>query len=217
MISVDHLLDARAPGLAQRPWLGPTARLALRYLTHEQAFQDFERDFPHLKGLDFVDQVLEYFDFSYAISDQDLERLPVEGRAVIVANHPLGSLDGLALVKLVSRIRPDVKIVANDLLMALEPLRELLMPVDNMGGRTAKSGLKAIHQHLNQDGCLIIFPAGEVSRLSFAGVKDGKWNTGFLRMAKAAEAPIVPVHLDARNSLTFYMASAIFKPYPLSC
>lgn len=212
MIHVEELLASRAPHLAQKPWLSKPLTLILRYLTHERAFQSFAQDYPHLRGLDFIDQVLEYFDFDYQVSERHLERIPASGRVVIAANHPLGSLDGLSLVKLVSQLRPDVKIVANQVLMAIEPLNDLLLPVDNMSGQTARRSLARINQHLDQDGALIIFPAGEVSRLSPSGVKDGPWNTGFLRMARRAKAPILPVFVDGRNSLAFYLASAMFKP-----
>lgn len=212
MIQVEQWLNQSAPRLAQRPWLGRLAHLALRYLTHEKAFQGFAQDYPHLKGLDFIEQVLEYFDFDYQISDRHLQRIPTQARVVIAANHPLGSLDGLALVKLVSQLRGDVKIVANEILTAIEPLESMLLPVDNMGGQTARRQLAAIHEHLENDGALIIFPAGEVSRLGTTGVKDGPWQTGFLRMARRAHAPIVPVYVDGRNSAVFYWVSAMFKP-----
>ena len=212
MINVDTLIENRAPQIAKKPWLSKPITLLLRYLTHEKAFLEFEHDYPHLDGLDFIDQVLEYFDFDYQISDRHLERIPTQGKVVIVANHPLGSLDGLALVKLVKQLRPDVKIVANEMLMAIKPLHSLLLPVNNMGGRTARQSLQRIHQHIENQGALIIFPAGEVSRLSPAGVKDGKWNSGFLRIAKKGNAPILPIFVDGRNSLAFYLASAMFKP-----
>ena len=212
MIHVDQMLQSRAPHLAEKPWISKPLTLLLRYLTHERAFQSFEQDYPHLKGLDFIQQVLDFFEFDYQISDRHLERIPSHGRVVIAANHPLGSLDGLSLVKLVSQVRPDVKIVANQILMAIEPLNDLLLPVDNMSGQTARASLSAIHTHLDGEGALIIFPAGEVSRLSPSGVKDGSWNTGFLRMARRAKAPILPVFVDGRNSLAFYLASAMFKP-----
>lgn len=212
MINVDSLIQERAPQLVEKPWVYKPLTLLLRYLTHEKAFQEFATQYPHLKGLDFIDQVLEFFDFDYQISDRHLERIPSQGRVVIVANHPLGSLDGLALVKLVKQVRPDVKIVANELLMAIEPLHPLLLPVNNMTGQTARHALKRLHEHVDQDGALIIFPAGEVSRLSPVGVKDGVWNSGFLRIAKKSNSPILPVFVDGRNSLAFYLASAMFKP-----
>ena len=59
---------------------------------------------------------------------------------------------------------------------------------------------------------IIIFPAGEVSRLNFSGVKDSRWRSGFLRLAHSAKAPILPIYVDGRNSIPFYLASMVYKP-----
>lgn len=183
------------------------------FLFHESEFKSFEEKYPHLKGFDFVDQVLDHFDFQYALSDRERECIPAEGPVVIVSNHPIGSLDGLALLKMVSEVRRDVKAVANELLMSLPPLENVLLPVDNMGNRTAKQNIKAIDQHLQEKGgAIIIFPAGEVSRVGPTGVKDGKWHNGFIKFAKKAKAPILPIFIDGRNSIFFYSVSLLAKP-----
>jgi putative hemolysin len=184
----------------------------LRMLFHEKEFQQFGEDYPHLTGLDFIEQVFNFFDFSYAVRHNERERIPVTGRLVIIANHPIGTLDGMALLKLVSEVRSDVKVMANDVLMAIQPLHEMLLPVDNMRGSTARERLAAVYRHLESEGALIIFPAGEVSRMSTTGIRDGKWRTGFLRIAEATQSPILPVFVDARNSLFFYSLSMLSKP-----
>ncbi len=213
MISIESVIEQRFPGFTQRrPLLGETLLRFLRYLCHEREFKQFEETFPHVEGFDFVEQALEYFDFSFRVKDSEIERIPTQGRVVIVANHPIGSLDGLALLKMVGEIRPDVKAVANEILYALEPLRSLLLPVDNMSGRTGREQLKAIKNHLDDEGAIIIFPAGEVSRMGPTGIKDGRWNSGFLRFASSKNAPILPMFVDGRNSIFFYSLSLLAKP-----
>ncbi|MDF1691349.1 MAG: lysophospholipid acyltransferase family protein [Zhongshania sp.] len=214
MISVDSVIDEQFPRISKgSPRIKKTLAALLKYLFHEAEFKQFERDYPYLQGLDFVEKGLEFFDFGYAVSALDKERIPVAGRVVIVSNHPIGSLDGLALLKLVSEVRSDVKVVANELLYAIKPLRSLLLPVDNMSGkRNRKENLQAIHGHLNDEGAVIIFPAGEVSRFSPAGIRDGRWRNGFIKFAAKAKAPILPVHINARNSVFFYALSLLAKP-----
>ena len=175
-------------------------------------FREFEADYPHLHGFDFVDQVLRYFQFDYRVSSHEKERIPAAGPVVIIANHPIGSLDGLALLKLVSEVRGDVKVVANQLLFSLKPLRRLLLPVDNMGQKTTRENIRAIDHWLENNGAVIIFPAGEVSRFGPQGIRDGRWNTGFLRIASRHEAPILPIFINGRNSLFFYSLSLIARP-----
>lgn len=213
MINIEAEVTARFPRLAARqPLLSKSLIGWLRYLCHEQEFRQFEQRYPHLTGFDFVEQVLNYFEFDYRIGERDRARIPLQGRVVIVANHPIGSLDGLALLRLVGEIRRDVKVIANDVLYALKPLRSLLLPVDNMGQKTPKENVLAIREHLNNDGAVIIFPAGEVSRMSPVGVRDGRWNSGFLRFAQSTQAPILPMFVDGRNSLFFYALSFLAKP-----
>lgn len=212
MINVEQIIAKQLPALENKPWLYKPVKGALRYLLHEQDFIDFAARYPHLRGQEFIEQVLDYFNFRYSVRSNEIERIPVTGRIVIIANHPIGSLDGLALLKMISSVRPDVKAVANQLLMALSPLHSLLLPVNNMSGGTEREHLSNIQQHLDNEGALIIFPAGEVSRLKPYGIRDNKWHSGFLRLAMQKKAPILPVYIDGRNSALFYGTSMLYKP-----
>src|ERR1022692_4303120 len=155
MISVENVVTARFPDFSQRnPTIYKTVVAILRFLFREVEFRRFSERYPHLTGFDFVEQALDHFDFGVTVSDRERERIPAWGRVVIVANHPIGSLDGLALLKLVSEVRRDVKVVANDVLAAVEPLQNLLLPVDTFGSRSTRDNLRAIEQHLQNDGAL---------------------------------------------------------------
>lgn len=213
MLNVETLVQERYPRLWQdRPLLARPLITALRLLFHEKELQQLEAASPHLKGFDFVEQVLAYFDFTYRVRDSEWERIPPQGKVVIVANHPIGTLDGLVLLKIVREIRRDVKVLANEVLSAVKPLESLLLPVDNMGGNTPRKNLRAMQQFLDNDGALIIFPSGEVSRFGAKGVRDGEWRTGFLRIAATAKAPILPIYVDGRNSAFFYALSFLARP-----
>ncbi|WP_281782113.1 lysophospholipid acyltransferase family protein [Lysobacter auxotrophicus] len=166
----------------------------------------------HLRDFDFVAAGLDHLQARYVVDAAELGRIPASGRLLIVANHPSGALDALALLDAVGRVRRDVRIVANDLLGALEPLSGLLLPVRILGGRPSVQSLAAIDDALRADQCVIVFPAGEVARLGLRGVTDGRWRRGFLRFARSAGAPVLPVRIEARNSALFYGASALFKP-----
>ena len=84
--------------------------------------------------------------------------------------------------------------------------------MDNLGGKTTRPQIAAMRAHLEQGGALILFPAGEVSRLRPLGVRDGRWSSGFIKLANRARAPIVPLHLTGRNSWLFYLTSICYKP-----
>ncbi|WP_459863011.1 bifunctional ornithine lipid synthase OlsF [Endothiovibrio diazotrophicus] len=213
MLSVERALTAKFPALDHGPRLltSPLIKF-LRLLFHEREINHFLEEHQGMGAFEFVEKVLERFNFGYAIPNLDLERIPAEGRVVIVANHPLGALDALALIQMVSRVRRDVKVLANDLLMHLPPMRPLLLPVDNLAGRTRREGVQRILESLDREEAVIVFPAGEVSRAHPTGIKDGKWKPGFLKFAQKRRAPILPVHIDARNSALFYGLSMLYKP-----
>lgn len=212
MLNVDHVLAENYPKLQEHTLISSLLRPFLRYMLYEKAFIGFAEDYPYLQGIEFVEQALEYFDFSYVVSDRERENIPVSGKVVIIANHPIGSLDGLALLKLVHEVRSDVKIVANDLLMSIAPLQSCLLPVKNMTGGSGRTHIQKIHDTLHNDSAVIIFPAGEVSRLGPNGIRDGKWLTGFEKFASRTKSPILPIHISGRNSLPFYLTSILAKP-----
>ncbi|AXA83379.1 GNAT family N-acetyltransferase [Lysobacter oculi] len=172
----------------------------------------FLRDNAGLRDFDFVRAALGYLQAGYAVDEAALARIPARGRLLIVANHPSGALDALALLDAVGRVRRDVRIVANDFLSAIEPLSGLLLPLRVLGGGAGAESIRAIEAALRREECVIVFPAGEVSRLSPRGVRDRRWRGGFVRFARATDSPVLPIRVEARNSALFYGASALFKP-----
>lgn len=163
------------------------------------------------QGFGFIEHLLDHLRFRYVAAPTERENIPVDGRVVIVANHPLGALDALALLDLVGSVRRDVRILANDLLTRLEPLRPLLLPVPVMSAGSGQA-LREAYRALQREQALIVFPAGEVSRLRGGGVRDGRWSNGFLRLAQKTGAPVLPVHIGAHNSATFYGVSLLARP-----
>ncbi|BCN94272.1 acyltransferase [Thiomicrorhabdus immobilis] len=212
MLNIEAVIAEKFPELPNKK-TGKLAINLIKSLAHEKEINAFIETHQHLKGFAFLDEVLNYFNFSYTVNSQALARIPAKGKVIMVANHPIGSLDGLALLKMVRTIRPDVRIVASDLLNNIEPLKSLFLGVDNLTGKTAhKTQFKQILDALNNEEAVIMFPAGEVSRIRPNGVRDGKWKAGFLKLAQKAKAPIQPIYVDARNSSLFYALSTLYKP-----
>jgi putative hemolysin len=217
MLNVEKSVVSKFPGFVnQSPLVRSSTLSILRKLTREQEINNFLRENNGVTGIDFIDRIFDYFNFSYNISQRERDNIPAQGKLIIIANHPIGSLDGLALLRLVSEVRKDVKIVANDLLMAFEPLHDLLLPLDNMTRGAYRQSYKNILEALNDEQAIIIFPAGEVSRVSPQGIRDGKWQAGFLHFARKAKAPLLPIFVSAKNSWLFYTTSMIFKPLAMA-
>ena len=214
MIDIQKEIEKKFPKIKEKEnFLKKSLFKIAKKIVHEDSINQFLSQNSHLKGIEFVDAVLDYFDFDYTVSSSDLQNIPTSGKVVIVANHPLGGLDALCLLRLISQIRQDVKIIANDFLTGFDALNSLLIPIDNYKNRQSKNDIKKIYQALNNEEAVIIFPAGEVSRASTKGIKDPSWNKGFLNFAQNTNAPILPIFLDAKNSKTFYTISLLNKTF----
>ncbi len=213
MIQVEQILQTKYPALsANHEFITRPTVAVLRQLLREQQLNAFLLQHHDLEGSEFLAQLLGYCNLSYSVVEGERDNIPAEGRVVIVANHPLGGLDGVALLSLVRGVRPDVRIVANDVLMQFGPLQHMLLPIDNMGKGCIKASIAAINAALERDEAVIVFPSGEVSRPGPTGIKDGPWRGGFLRFAERAEAPVLPIHIGGRNSALFYGLSMLYKP-----
>ncbi|PLY08828.1 MAG: GNAT family N-acetyltransferase [Arcobacter sp.] len=214
MIDVQKEIEKKFPNVAKKPnFLNKSLIKLAKKVVHENSINEFLGKNSHLKGFEFVDAVLDYFNFDYTVSSNDLQNIPSSGKVVIIANHPLGGLDALSLLKLVGTVRSDVKIVANDFLVGIEALKSLFIPIDNYKMRQSKKDIQAVYDALNNDQAIIIFPAGEVSRASAKGIKDPLWNKGFLNFATNSNAPILPIFIGGKNSRTFYTMSVINKTF----
>lgn len=211
MLSVEQTLTERLPWLAQHPKIRRPVAGMLGRLADEAGFNRVLEAVGKVEGFDFVERALEVLGASYHLNPRERENIPVEGPVLIVANHPLGMVDALALLHLVGSVRSDVRILGNDWLASIEPLRRLLLPVD-VFGKGAASKMRDIYRALDNNEALIVFPAGEVSRVRPGGVRDGRWSDGFARLALRSKAPVLPIHVAARNSAVFYGLSMLAKP-----
>ncbi|WP_428035872.1 lysophospholipid acyltransferase family protein [Amphritea sp.] len=210
MINVEQVITDKYPSFASKPSIiRKTALFMLRRLFHEHEVNTFLEENHNCQGFEFIDRVLDYFNFTYSLSNKDLMNIPSSGRVLIIANHPLGALDGLALLKMIGEIRKDVRIVANDMLSSFSQLSPLLLPVDNLNRATRKQDIANINNALHNEEAVIVFPAGEVSRAGATGIKDSNWNQGFLHFAKKTNSPILPVFIGGKNSSLFYTISGI--------
>jgi len=162
-------------------------------------------------NITFIEELFEYLNFSFSLADKDIQKIPSEGRLLVVSNHPLGGLDGLALIKAVSNVRSDVKIIGNDVLSYITNLKDLILPFSVESKNIQRENIRKIASSLENEEAIIIFPAAEVSRMKFFNIKDIKWMKGAAFFAEKYNAPVLPVFVEARNSFMFYFISGVNK------
>jgi putative hemolysin len=214
MVSVEGMLKKeypeifRFPSFVSKPTVG-----FFKLIFHEKGVNAFLERHSEV-SLDFIDAVIDHLNISYKTDSKEIQNIPALGKVIIVANHPLGALDALSLIKMVSSVRQDkkVKVVANHLLTQFTHLEDLLIPVDNISGKLSKQSLARIDKALENEEAVIFFPAGEVSRAYLNGIRDNKWKSGFIKFAKRSQAPVLPIFINAKNSPLFYAASWLYSP-----
>jgi putative hemolysin len=166
-------------------------------------------------GLEFVDEVIKLLELKIGYEETELKRIPSEGPAIVVANHPLGGLDGLLLIKMISGFRTDIKILGNQLLGKIEPVSAFFVDtnpfeVETDSEESAFSGLKESMTHLRNGGILCIFPAGESNPTNISNlVTDRIWRYPIIRFIKRMEVPVIPVHFQTDSSRLFKIMSQI--------
>lgn len=154
---------------------------------------------------DFCNGVLHDLNISLNINGET-NLPPRENRCVvIVSNHPLGGLDGIALIDFFSRYYGGkIHFIVNDLLMAVKPLNGVFLPI-NKHGQQNRQSIQAIEDAFSGNNPIIIFPAGLVSRKGKNGViADLKWKKMFLGKAIQHHRDVIPLYFDGENSPFFY-------------
>ena len=173
----------------------------LRRIVHEKEMNEFLFQHKDLEGLDFVDAVIKSAGAEVIVNG--LENISENQRQIIAANHPLGGLDGLALMHAVAKKRKDIIFPVNDLLMAIPNLRVLFIPINKHGSNA--ENIRIINDTFDSDKIVLYFPAGLVSRKNDKGeIKDLEWQTTFISRAVKHKRDVVPAFIDGTNSKFFY-------------
>ena len=163
----------------------------------------------------FIEKVLDKLEIRYTPLLDQKNSIPASGSLLIVANHPFGGIDGLVLASIISKVRQDIRILANHFLGLFSELQPILFPVDPFGNRAsvkknACSILKAA-SWVKNGGLLITFPAGEVSHLSISKreITDPPWHNTIGRLVHLTGSSVLPVFFHGKNSPLFNIAGLV--------
>jgi putative hemolysin len=180
----------------------------LKRIVHQDEINEFQEKAQNLFGLDYLDACISKV--GARITYSGLENIPAENGVLLASNHPLGGLDGMALMQVVSKKRKDIRFLVNDILIYLRNFGELFVPV-NKTGENPRAYISRIDQTFGSDNCVLTFPAGLVSRRKKGVIKDLEWSKSFIASAIKYKKPVVPVLIDGRLSNWFYNLSAFRK------
>ena len=188
-----------------------------KILMHLLSFNKINDLYDHVSqkhGIESIDAIIQYLNIKLEFDQNDLQKLPADGSFITVSNHPYGGIDGILLIKLISLVRGDHKVVANFLLKKAESISDFFLavnPFENMpGAGSSIAGLKTAIDHIHNGGVLSLFPAGEVStNYSSSLITDREWLVSALRLIKKSRVPVVPIFFHGTNSPLFHLLGRI--------
>lgn len=216
-IDLGQVLQTRAPRLS---------RILPKWLLHSLERLICQDDLNRIleenagkTGAEFCRGVLQSLDVKVKVNNPEMLPPKDKRRVVFVSNHPLGGLDGIALIDMVHRhYGGQVWFVVNDLLMAVKPLAGVFLPINKMGNQSRQS-LENIERAFAGDDPIIIFPAGLVSRyrkVPYNGrrvkmVCDLPWQKMVVNKCVHHHRDIVPLFFSGMNSMDFYKKANLRK------
>ncbi|PKP22291.1 MAG: hemolysin [Bacteroidetes bacterium HGW-Bacteroidetes-21] len=157
----------------------------------------------------FTEAVIKRLKLKYEVTADELKRIPKENPLVIIANHPFGGIDGILLIKIISEIRPDIKVLANPIFQRISPLKDFILPINPFVIKKDKtqilSGFKLAFTHVQNGGTLVIFPAGEVATFNpeTKTFSEGIWQYSILRFIKKLKSPVLPIYFQSNSHNPF--------------
>lgn len=169
-------------------------------LLHIREINEIIRRYGHLKGIPFIEAVLQYFDVK--VVHQGVENLPALGQHIFASNHPLGGFDGLMLIKAVTDHMGKSLFLVRDELTKIPPLTDLFIPINKFGDQRRSASL--INEAYDSENQILIFPAGLASRKIKGKIVDLVWQKHFIQKSVEHHRDVVPVYISGKNSWFFY-------------
>ena len=210
LIDLRKIFTAKVPKLMKHmpEWLFRK----IQRLLHEDDINEILTKYADKEGLDFINAVVA--DFNLDVVLEGVDNLMANDRVLVASNHPLGGLDGIALIGAVGNHRGETLTPVNDFLMFVKNLRPIFIPVSKVGNATAnrEENLRLFNETFASDATICYFPFGLCSRKTNDGkIMDLEWKKTFVTKSKAYQRDIVPTHIEGRNSNFFYNLARLRK------
>lgn len=207
LIDVEKVFASKDANLLKR-----IPKFLIRYLkriVHQEEINDFLIRNDGIEGIEFITRGLEFLDVKLEL--MGLGNVPKDSRLIFAANHPLGGIDGMCLLKAIhENIRENPKSVSNDLLMNIKPLRNFMIGVNKHGGNT-KDNVAEMRRVFESTDPVIFFASGLVSRRPWFKIKDVAWKSTFVKKSFLHERDVIPVFISGRVSGFFYRLANLRK------
>ncbi len=208
LIDVNRVIASKSSTLAK--YTPKFAINLIKRLIHQDEINAALEKSRELNGVQFAQLALDELNVKCNIKYVNPNSINPDGRYIFVSNHPLGGLDGLALISELGKKFSNIKFVVNDFLMHIKPLENIFVPVNKVGSMH-KESVGKFEQAYSSQSQILYFPAGLCSRLIKGEITDTQWKNSFIKQAIKYNRMVVPVYFSGSNSKFFYRLAKIRK------
>jgi putative hemolysin len=200
LVDIAKVIQLKSPTLAK--WMPGFVLRWIQKTIHEDEVNYAVEHATGIYDVEFADYCLKYLKAN--VTHQGIENVPKSGPVVLVSNHPLGGIDGVGFMSVVGNYRSDIRFIVNDILTYLVNFKTIVVGINKVGAKS-RASLDLIESTFAADFAVLLFPAGLCSRKMDDGtIRDLTWQKGFITRAVKYNLPVIPVHIDGKNSNWFY-------------
>lgn len=160
-------------------------------------------------------EMLQLIDVRLRLQGEWPPRHLPETPLVIVANHPFGIGDGIAVLALAEQLGRPFRVLINNELLKVPEMAPYSLPVSFEETKEALA-LNMATRHeavrlLKEGVTIVIFPAGGVAtaRSGWGRAEDLPWKIFPAKLIQAARASVIPIYFEGQNGRIFHLASKV--------
>ena len=211
---VDILIEERCPSFVKH-WTWPMLRPVLYQLLGYKKARRWADEIKQLKSgaecFAYLDKALDL-----KVGVRGLDNIPRSGRCVVVSNHPTGLADGSIALAAIMPVRQDLEILANaDACRVNIRFADIIIPVEWVQDKRTiaktKETVRRANAAFNAERMVIIFPSGALAVMKEGKLHDKPWFPTAVTLARKNKAPVIPLHIEAKNSWLYYQLDGLSR------
>ena len=212
MHPIDEIMEERCPNLMKNKILWSFIKSPIRKIFKYNDAKKIVCDISKKSGYGCFSYLSNFLQSDHIV--QDIDNVPKNGSIILAGNHPTGLTDGIVMFDVLKERRPDYTLYANsDMIKIAKGFEDIIIPVDwnerNKSSEKSRNILKITKETLSKNKALLVFPSSRLSKRKGIYLYERPWITTIIKLSKKFNAPIIPFHMSASNSLLFYILEIV--------
>lgn len=212
MHPIDEIMEERCPNLMKNKILWSFIRPSVYRIFKYNDAKKIVSDICKKSGYECFLYLANYLQSDHKV--QNIDNVPKSGPIILTGNHPTGLTDGIVMFDVLRERRPDYTLYANsDMIKIAKGFQDIIIPVDwnekNKSSEKSRIILNLTRETFKKNKALLVFPSSRLSKRKGIYLYERPWITTIIKLSKKFNAPIIPFHMSATNSLLFYILEIV--------